>query len=375
MAEATAELDHQFCKEMEKIIEESVCGYPFLSYLCSKRTLIMNKRPFYLVFTVLLTVCAGVLPAKAQYYKSTPENHYLQLRDELESQQRSTDEQKEALWKMVGTGSFQAMMYMGHYLKDASLSKVAASVAASIALNHKEFDGKAMRDLLRKARPLLRGKQLKAVDNFLRTRQKGGFFSIFDGKTLKGWKGLVDNPIKRATMSTAEMAEKQKTADEAMRRDWKVMDGELVYVGSGFDNICTIDKYRDFEMYVDWRLDPAGKEPDAGVYLRGTPQVQIWDTARVNVGAQVGSGGLYNNQKHQSKPLRVADNQLGKWNSFLIRMVGDRVSVWLNGVKVVDNVVMENYWDRSQPIPANDQIELQAHGSRVYFRDIYIRRL
>lgn len=160
-----------------------------------------------------------------------------------------------------------------------------------------------------------------------------------------------------------------------MRRDWQVADGLLSFVGDGYDNICTEKQYGDFEMYVDWRLDPNGKEPDAGIYLRGTPQVQIWDTSRRNVGAQVGSGGLYNNKVNESKPSHVADNKLGHWNTFFIRMVGDRVSVWLNGEQVVDNVIMENYWDRSQPIPAIDQIELQAHGSRVDYRNLYINEL
>jgi hypothetical protein len=50
--------------------------------------------------------------------------------------------------------------------------------------------------------------------------------------------------------------------------------------------------------------------------LRGTPQVQIWDTSRVSVGAQVGSGGLYNNKSNPSKPVKVADNQVGEWNTF-----------------------------------------------------------
>ncbi|MDD3189410.1 MAG: DUF1080 domain-containing protein, partial [Fermentimonas sp.] len=62
-------------------------------------------------------------------------------------------------------------------------------------------------------------------------------------------------------------------------------------------------------------------------------------------------------------------------NSFLIRMVGERVSVWLNGELVTDNVVLENYWDRSKPIFPVEQIELQAHGSKVAYRDIYIKEL
>lgn len=205
--------------------------------------------------------------------------------------------------------------------------------------------------------------------------QGEGFVSIFNGKDLTGWKGLVENPIVRAKMKPAQLAQAQKKADEAMRRDWKVEKGLLAYVGKGFDNLCTEKQYGDFEMYVDWMLDPAGPEADAGIYLRGTPQVQIWDTARTNVGAQVGSGGLYNNQVNMSKPSKVADNKLGEWNSFYIKMVGDRVTVVLNGEKVVDDVILENYWDRKSPIFPIEQIELQAHGSKVYYRNIYVKEL
>lgn len=106
--------------------------------------------------------------------------------------------------------------------------------------------------------------------------KNGGYVSMFNGKDLSGWKGLVEDPIARAKMKPAELAKKQAVADEAMHRDWKVDNGMLVYVGQGFDNICTEKLYRDFEMYVDWKLDAEGQEGDAGIYLRGTPQVQIW---------------------------------------------------------------------------------------------------
>ena len=202
-----------------------------------------------------------------------------------------------------------------------------------------------------------------------------GYTSLFNGSDLSGWKGLVENPIVRSRMSADELAAAQTKADEEMHRNWKVESGMIVYVGNGYDNLCTDRQYGDFELCLDWRLDPSGKEPDAGVYLRGTPQVQIWDTARTDVGAEVGSGGLYNNQKNPSKPLCVADRKTGEWNNFYIRMVGDRVTVRLNGVLVVDNVVLENYWDRSRPIFPREQIELQAHGSKVYYRNIYIKEL
>jgi hypothetical protein len=133
-----------------------------------------------------------------------------------------------------------------------------------------------------------------------------------------------------------------------------------------------VKDYGDFEMIVDWRIT---KDGDSGVYLRGSPQIQIWDPARTDVGAEVGSGGLYNNQKNPSKPLVFADNPVGEWNTFRILMIADKVTVYLNGTKVVDNVTMENYWDRKQPIFPRGAIELQAHGTDLAFRDIYVREL
>jgi hypothetical protein len=103
--------------------------------------------------------------------------------------------------------------------------------------------------------------------------------------------------------------------------------------------------------------------------------VQIWDTSRRNVGAQVGSGGLYNNSVNPRNPLVVADNAVGQWNRFHIIMKGEKVTVYLNGQLVTDNVVLENYWDRKLPIFSKEQIELQAHGTYVAYRNIYVREI
>ncbi len=103
--------------------------------------------------------------------------------------------------------------------------------------------------------------------------------------------------------------------------------------------------------------------------------MQIWDTSLVDIGAQVGSGGLYNNEVHESKPLVIADNRVGEWNTFRIIMIDDKVTVYLNGVLVTDNVVLENYWNREMPIFREGAIELQAHGTGLQFRDIYVHEL
>ncbi len=202
-----------------------------------------------------------------------------------------------------------------------------------------------------------------------------GFTALFNREDLSGWKGLLaapyDNPARRATLAPEELPRLQEQADDDMRAHWKAADGILCFDGKGH-SLCTARDYGDFEMLVDWKIEAGG---DSGVYLRGSPQVQIWDTARTLSGAQVGSGGLYNNQKAPSKPIKNADKPVGQWNTFRILMIGDRVTVDLNGVRVVDNVIMENYWERDKPIYPTGQIELQAHSTPLYFRNVFIREI
>ncbi len=194
-----------------------------------------------------------------------------------------------------------------------------------------------------------------------------GFRSLFNGMNLDGWKGLVENPVKRAQMSEEELRLAQIEADKIMHERWQVIDGILYFDGDG-SHLCTTDDYTDFELFVDWKIE---KEGDSGIYLRGAPQVQIWDPAQW----PEGSGGLYNNLIHPNKPLQKADNPIGEWNTFRIIMRGDRVTVYLNDILVFDNVVMENYWERDKSIYPSGQIELQSHNTPLYFRNIFIREL
>ena len=87
---------------------------------------------------------------------------------------------------------------------------------------------------------------------------------------LANWKGLVSDPLKRAKMSSAELAAAQKEADAKMRAHWKVADWMLKFDGKG-DSLCSLNDYADFELWVDWKIEPKG---DSGIYLRGSPQVQ-----------------------------------------------------------------------------------------------------
>jgi hypothetical protein len=199
-----------------------------------------------------------------------------------------------------------------------------------------------------------------------------GFTRLFNGRDLSGWKGLVASPPKRATMSSEEMAAAQAKADQRMRDHWKAEKGIIVFDGKG-DNLCTARDYGDFEMLVDWKIPPKG---DSGIYLRGTPQVQIWETNSPGQFTKPdGSGGLWNNQKNPRRALRYADNPVGQWNRFRILMVGQKVHVFLNNQLVVNNTTLENYWEPAKAIYSNGQIELQNHGGPLWFKNIYIREI
>tara|TARA_R110002124_G_scaffold2161_3_gene14280 strand:- start:634 stop:2976 length:2343 start_codon:yes stop_codon:yes gene_type:complete len=310
-----------------------------------------------------------------------PEDQKLLLVRKLMPEAKTLAEKKQVLSAARNVKTFLSLIFVSEYLNDQELLTTASNAAIAIALptpgKQDGLSGEVVRDIVSRSVDNLTGPDSQYikidVKEFLdKMPSDKGFVSIFNGKDFTGWEGLVQNPIARSKMSARKLAAEQAKANEQMMKDWYIENGVIGFKGEGYNNICTVKDYGDFEMLVDWKITNGG---DSGIYLRGTPQVQIWDIARVDAGAQVGSGGLYNNQKHESKPLQVADNPIDEWNTFRIKMVGERVTVHLNGVLVTDNVVLENYWDRKQAIFAKEAIELQAHGEDLGFRNIYVREI
>ena len=311
---------------------------------------------------------------------SLPDDQKLLLYRKIMPFALSPERKNQILTEIGKLKTYQSLYFVANYLDDPATSAAAAKAAMYIALpsvNSKTgMYGDLVKEILIKATGKLKGQESEYDKEMINKYLAGmpadeGFKPMFNGKDLTGWQGLVENPVARAKMKPAELTKKQIEADKKVAGTWSVKVGCIWFNGSG-DNLCSIKEYGDFEMFVDWKISKAG---DSGIYLRGSPQVQIWDTSRVEVGAQVGSGGLYNNQKNPSKPLKVADNPVGDWNTFRIVMIGEKVSVWLNGELVVDNVTMENNWDRKIPIFPKGAIELQAHGTDLAFRDIYVREI
>lgn len=204
-----------------------------------------------------------------------------------------------------------------------------------------------------------------------------GFRAIFNGKDLTGWYGLNPHSAVNLKGEKKEANLAQQRADFA--KDWKVENGELVNDGHG-PYATTDEEFGDIELLIDYKTVP---KADSGIYLRGTPQVQIWDwnqefdAKRPTRTPHLGSGGLFNNTPNAPgrDPLVLADRPFGEWNQFRIRQIGDRTWVWLNGKAVVSGSVMENFWDRTQSLPAKGPIMLQTHGGEIRWRNIFVKEI
>ena len=204
-----------------------------------------------------------------------------------------------------------------------------------------------------------------------------GFRAIFNGKDLEGWHGMPHFDPRDLARMPEEMRKKQITEwTNDAKQHWTVENGELVNDGHGA-YLVTDEEFADYEMLIDYKTVPLA---DSGIYLKANPQVQIWDyteESKFKLGADKGSGGLWNNSAGAAgkDPSVKADKAFGEWNSFRIRQIGARTSVWLNGQMVVDNAIMENYWDRESPLFAKGPVCLQTHGGEIRWRNIFVREI
>ena len=203
-----------------------------------------------------------------------------------------------------------------------------------------------------------------------------GFTPLFNGKDLTGWQGNIDMR-QRATLPKEKQDALVKQRTKVALENWTVKDGVIMCSGKGGVSLQTTKDYGNFELMVDWKIEKKG---DSGIYLRGQPQVQIWDSdnlaASLKDDAGKGSGGLWNNPKGEKgkQPLKKADKPVGEWNTFDITVIGDEVTVKLNGEVVVDKGKLHNYWAKG-PVPERGPIELQFHGDPLWFKNIYIKEL
>jgi hypothetical protein len=221
-----------------------------------------------------------------------------------------------------------------------------------------------------------------------------GFKALFNGQDLAGWHGMGHfDPRKLAAMSDDERAQKRAADLEDAKQHWSVESGELVNDGQGV-YLTTDESFGDIELWIDYKTVA---KADSGIYLRATPQVQIWDYTEAggkwNLGADKGSGGLWNNSAGTAgkDPLVLADKPFGEWNRLHILQVGERTTVYLNDKLVVDHARMENFWskktpddfakeppgslNKANPLFRDGPIQLQTHGGEIRWRNIFIREI
>lgn len=202
-----------------------------------------------------------------------------------------------------------------------------------------------------------------------------GFRALFNGRDLGGWYGL--NPHSVAKLEGPKKDENLAKQRAEFSQHWRVEDGELVNSGSG-PYATSEEDFGDIELLIEYKT-VAGA--DSGIYLRGTPQIQIWDwnqpddPKKPDRRPRLGSGGLFNNTPNTPgrDPSVHADRPFGEWNKFRIRQVGARTWVWLNERLVVDGAEWENFWDRTKPLPAKGPLMLQTHGGEIRWRNIFVR--
>ncbi len=207
-----------------------------------------------------------------------------------------------------------------------------------------------------------------------------GFVSLFNGKDLSGWFAIkTQSPRSFNAMSQEDQDAAIAAARKTTAEHWRVKNGEIVNDGKG-PYLTTEQNFGDYELMIEYKTVARA---DSGVYLKGTPQVQIWDStdeSKFNIGADKGSGGLWNNSPDSAgkHPLAKADMPFGQWNQLKIRQLGARTTVYLNGVLVVDHAVMENrHWGKKSGLPLINRgpIQLQTHGGEIRWRNIFIREI
>jgi hypothetical protein len=104
------------------------------------------------------------------------------------------------------------------------------------------------------------------------------FSALFNGKDFTNWRGRQPNydPKAEAALSKDERAAKQAGWNTARDAHWRVDTDKQEIVSDGQSpHLATVKDYGDFELYVDWLM--VSHNGDSGIYLRGSPQVQIWD--------------------------------------------------------------------------------------------------
>lgn len=202
--------------------------------------------------------------------------------------------------------------------------------------------------------------------------KKGKWKVLFDGKSTDAWRGFRQ--------------------DSFPDKVWKVEDGTLrSIVGGESRDIITREKYRDFELELEWKIAPGGNSgiiylvsEDFDQTWKTGPEMQVLDDAKHRDGKdpKTSAGALY----ALIAPVNKVLKPVGQWNKVRLIVHNGHVEHWLNGRKVLDYDLGS---ERMKPLIAASKfkdfprfaenregyVALQHHGDEVWYRKIRIRSL
>ena len=167
---------------------------------------------------------------------------------------------------------------------------------------------------------------------------------LFDGKSLDAWDVQMKN---RPIM-------------------WSVEDGAMTNEPKG-NNLVSKEKFRDFRLDAEYKLSPKG---NSGIYLRGRYELQVLDDAGRTDDREHGHMAIY----ARKAPLVNASKPAGEWQTAQITIVGNCVSVTLNGQKLHDNSkipgITGGALDAKETEPG--PIMIQGDHEKVWYRKVVV---
>jgi type 1 glutamine amidotransferase len=202
-------------------------------------------------------------------------------------------------------------------------------------------------------RHLLGGIRWAVGDTQADCRPENGYRPLFDGTNLDGWRQAGPG-----SFTLSEDGTLSSTGGMGM----------LWYAGQTF---------RSYSLKLDWRMDG---DDNSGVFVGFPPSDDPWSAVNNGYEVQIDAtdvpekttGSVYGFQSADLKKRDRALNPPGEWNTYEIRVEGERLRVWLNGVKIND-------YTNTDPARSmrDGHVGIQNHGAddQVSFRDIRIKEL
>ena len=293
---------------------------------------------------------------------NTPMRKYQLYRKGLEANP-SAKTQNKLLKALSKTPVFPALVLAVKYMDAPATAETAALVVKTVAAKNPGMGGQTVAAALKKALEVYvelakadadAGYAVDEIKGLMAKLPEAGFEPL--SLEPENRNAVVGNPETRKAMKPKALAKAQLEADAAMAQKWSLTDGILTAQANA-PAIQFPKQYENFEMILDWKTPG-----EAGIAVRAIPQIRL--------GGVSGTGMLADD-----KGVADADNRPGNCNILYVKVVDDRITVFENDVKIVENAVMTNPDMPGEPVGICGCIELIAGTAPVEFRNVYVNEL